>query len=229
MIFNRPLKTAAAVLALGSVPALAAPAFAAAPAEFTSQGVAKSYNAGKATTVPNTLYYDHGKIRLEMAHPVAAEGTSAFSVVITREGGNTLTMLNPKTKEAMKLDSSSLEALTDSEAMQKISAFKLSEFGKTFRAQSKKIGTASVAGQPCSILEQKGKNGHFKLWLSDRYEIPLKFTYYEGAKPAFEYEVSKLTLSSSLPDSAFVVPKGYEMTDLSEALKNTEINIRKKK
>ena len=69
MFFNRPFSTAAAVLALGSVSAIAAPAFAAAPAAFTSQGVAKSYNEGKVTTVPNTLYYDHGKIRLEMAHP----------------------------------------------------------------------------------------------------------------------------------------------------------------
>jgi hypothetical protein len=87
---------------------------------------------------------------------------------------------------------------------------------------------ATIAGEPCTILEQNGKEGHFRLWLSDRYEVPLKFVYFEGKKPAFDYEVSRFTPSSSLPESAFVVPRGYEMTDLAEALKGTEINIRNK-
>lgn len=228
MQFARPITTAAAVFSVGAGLAFASPVMAS-PAEFTSKGVAKSYNEGKVTTVPNTLTYDHGKIRLDMASAVNAEGTGSFSVVLAQEGGNTIWMLSPKDKQAMKLDATSLQSMTDNPAVQKISTFKLSEFGKTFRAKSKKVGTATIAGQPCTIFEQNGKQGHFRLWLADRYEVPLKFTYFEGKKPAFDYEATAFTPSATLPASSYVVPKGYEVTDLAEALKGTEINIRKKK
>lgn len=226
MNFSRPFTAAA--IALGASAAYVAPAWAATPTQFTSNGVATSYQNGKATAVKNTLYYDKGKIRLEMAQPVSADGTSAFSVVIAREGGDTITLLNPKEKQAMKLEAASLEAVTDNPSLQKISTFKLSEFGKTFRAKSKKVGAAAIAGHPSTIYEQKGKDGHFRLWLSDRHDIPLKFVYFEGGKPAFDYQVSKLTLSANLPASSYNVPTGYEVTDLAEMLKGTEINIRNK-
>lgn len=229
MNFMRPLTATAAAVGMGASLALSAPAWAATPTEFTSKGVATSTQAGKTTSVPNTLYYDRGRIRLEMAQPVSADGTSAFSVVIAREGGDTITMLNPKEKQAMKLEAKSLEAVTDNPSLQKISSFKLSEFGKTFRAKSKTVGHAAVAGHPCTIFEQKGKDGHFKLWLSDKHDIPLKFVYFEGGKPAFDYQVSQLTLSANLPDASYLVPKGYEVTDLAQMLNGAEINIRNKK
>lgn len=234
MNFIRPFTTGAAALGLGAGLVFAAP-FAldqsqalAAPTAFTSKGVATSYQQGQKTAVPNTLYYDRGRIRLEMSQPVSADGSAAFSIVLAREGGDTITMLNPKEKQAMKLEAKSLEAVSDNPSLQKISQFKLSEFGKTFRAKGKSIGKEPIAGHPCTILEQKGKDGHFKLWLSDKHDVPLKFVYFEGGKPAFDYHVSQLTLSANLPDSAYVVPKGYEVTDLAQMLNGAEINIRNK-
>jgi hypothetical protein len=228
MNFVRPITTAAAVVTVGAGLTFATPALAAAPPEFTMKGVAKSYNQGKVITVPNTLTYDHGRVRLDMAQPVSADGASSFSVVIAREGGDTITMLSPKDKQAMKLDAASVEALSDNAALQKISTFRLSEFGKTFRSKGKKVGTATIAGEACTILEQNGKEGHFRMWLSNRYDLPFKFVYFEAKKPAFEYQVTTFTPRATLPDSAYVVPKGYEVTDLAEALKDTEINIRNK-
>jgi outer membrane lipoprotein-sorting protein len=215
-------RPAAAVAVVASAAAFAAPAIAATPAQFTMKGEAMSYQEGQATRVPNTLYYNNGRIRLEMAQPVSAEGTTAFSVVLAKEGGTTITMLNPQEKQAMKLEAASLEAVTENNALQKIASFRLSEFGRTFRANSKKVGSETVAGQPCSILEHKGKDGHFRLWISDRYDIPLRFTYYEGAKPAFSYACSQLALTANLPASAFQVPGGYEVTDLSEVVNGME-------
>lgn len=211
------LRTASAVALTASAVAFAAPAFAA-PSAFTSQGIAVSYQDGKATTVPNTLYYDQGKIRLVMDTPVSPESGSAFSVVLAHEGGNSITLLNTTQKQAMKLDASSLQAVTDNPSLQKISTFRLSEFGRTFRAHATTVGHDTVAGQPTTILDQRGKSGHFRMWLSDKYDIPLRFVYYEGAKPAFSYVVQHLSLSVNLPASAFEVPAGYQLTDITQVM-----------
>lgn len=208
--------------ALTASVAFVAPALAAAPAQFTAKGEAVSYTHGKATNVPNTLYYQNGQIRLEMATPVSADGATAFSVVIAEEGGKSITLLNPQQKQAMKLDAATLNSVIDNPSLQKISSFRLSEFGRTFRAHSKTVGHETVAGHPATILEQKGRDGHFRLWLSDRHEIPLRFTYFEAGKPAFSYSVKQLTLASRLPAASFLVPRGYEVTDLAEMLKGME-------
>jgi hypothetical protein len=202
--------------------AFTAPALAAAPSAFTMKGVATSTQGGKTTTVPNTLNYQNGKIRLEMAKPVSTDGDTAFSVVLAQEGGATITLLNTQQKQAMKLTASSLEEVTENKSLQKISNFKLSEFGRTFRTQSRKVGSETVAGQVCSILDHKGKDGQFRMWLSDKYDLPMKFTYFEGGKPAFTYTVSQFTPASALPASSFNVPAGYQMTDISDMLKGLE-------
>ena len=215
---QRPLAALAAGAALAYAPA----ALAAAPAAFTSVGVATSTQDGKTVQVPNTLYYDHGKIRLDMAKPVSPDGEAAFSVVLAQEGGHTITMLNPEQKQAMRLEASSLEQVTENKSLQKISNFRLSEFGKTFRAQSKKVGNETVAGQACTILDHKGKDGQFRMWLSDKYDIPLKFNYYDRGKPAFSYTVTQFSPSCNLAASKFNVPSNYEMTDVANMLKGLE-------
>lgn len=210
-----------AVLALGAGLAVSQPAFAAVPAEFTSKGIATAYSDGKAARIPNTLYYSHGRIRLEMQPPDAGEAGSVFSVVLARDGGDTITMLNPTEKQAMSIPATSVEAVTENPALQKISTFKLSEFGATFRTQGKKVGTGAVAGEPCTIMEQTGKNGHFKLWLSDKYEIPLKFVYFEGDHPAFGYEVMAFAPKSYAGEGAFSVPGNYQTMDLNGLVRGT--------
>ncbi|HEY9723066.1 MAG TPA: hypothetical protein V6D47_13740 [Oscillatoriaceae cyanobacterium] len=211
------LRTLTATALVVGAAAYAAPAFAT-PSEFTSQGLAVSYQDGKATNVPNTLYYDQGKIRLVMDTPVGANSSSAFSVVLAHEGGKTITLLNPTEKQAMMLDASSLESVTSNPSLQKISSFKLSEFGNTFRAHATNMGHDTVAGQPVTVLDHKGKDGHFRLWLSDKYDIPLRFEYFEGSKPAFSYVVQHLSLSVNLPASAFSVPSGYQVTDITQVM-----------
>lgn len=199
---------------------LAAPAFAA-PAAFTSKGVATTIQDGKSVQVPNTLYYDKGRIRLEMSPPGSAnpDGGPVFSVVLAREGSDTITLLNPTDKQAMLIHASTVQAVTENPSLAKLSAFNLSEFGRTFRSQGKKVGAESVAGEPCTVLEQKGQDGHFRLWLSDKHEVPLKFVYLEGGKPAFDYEVKQFSTSGGLGEGAFVVPSGYETIDMSEMMK----------
>lgn len=193
-------------------------ALAAAPTAFTVRGEATSYEGSQVTRVPNTLHYNRGRIRLEMAAPVSAQGTAPFNVVLAQEGGDSITMLNAAEKEAMKLEAKSLEDVTDNRSLQEISRFRLSTLGQTVRSKGKKVGAEAVAGQPCTIYEQKQRDGVFKLWLADRLDLPLRFSYTDKGKPAFAYVAQSITLSNSLPASSFQVPAGYKVVDLAKLM-----------
>lgn len=223
---NKIIRTALAATALGAGIGFAPSPAEAAPTTFTAVGEAQTWDGGRSTTVPNTLHYQRGKIRLEMAAPVSAEGVAPFNVVLAQEGGKTITLLNPKEKQAMKLEVSTLDELAENRSLQKISQFKLSEFATTFKGQSKAIGHENIAGEACTVREYKGKDGHFKMWLANKHEVPFKFVYFEKGKPAFQWAVTRFTATSSLPASSFAVPAGYETTDLSEMLKGVELDVK---
>lgn len=222
----KTIKTFVVASMVGAGITFAAPASAAVPASFTANGEAVSYDNGKATPLRNTMHYQRGKIRLEMDAPVSAEGVQPFNVVLAQEGGKTITLLNPKEKQAMKLEVSTLDELAENRALQKISQFKLSEFATTFGGNYKVVGHEAVAGEACTIREYNGKDGHFKMWLADKHQIPFKFIYLEKGRPMFAYNVTRFQTSSSLPASSFVVPSGYELTDLSEMLKGVELDVK---
>jgi hypothetical protein len=213
---SKPLSCLAALTATGAVVAL--PAWAT-PTHFTANGTATTYSEGHTEKVPNTLYFNNGKIRLEMAPPLSGDSGSAFSVVLAHEGGTSIVMLNPHTHQAMRLSASSLQSISDNPALQKIASFRLSEFGGAFKAQSHKVGSETIAGQACTVYDHKDKHGHLQLCLGNQTDLPMRFTYYTGAKPAFSYQMDHLSLSNALPASSFQVPGGYQMTDLTEMLR----------
>jgi hypothetical protein len=218
MRFVRP-----AALAFLLCAGLSAPALAAAPEEFTSVGIAHSFQDGQSAAIPNTLHYSHGRVRLEMQPPAVASDQSVFSIVLAHDGGDVITILNPDEKQAMAINASTVEQVTNNPALQKISNFKLSDFGRTFRASGKKVGAEAIAGQPCTVFDQQSQGGRFRMWLSDKFDIPLKFAYFEGAKGAeklaFDYEVVRFQPKSSVSDAAYEVPSNYTTLDLSEMMK----------
>jgi hypothetical protein len=204
-----------------------APMAQAVPNSFTAVGEAETWTQGKAERpVPNTLYYQAGRIRLEMAAPVSAEGVTPFNVVLAKEGGKTITLLNPAEKQAMKLEISSLNDLAENRSLQRISQFQIKEFTTTFTAQSKVIGQETIAGEACTVREQRDKQGHVKVWLSNRYQLPFRFLYLENNKPAFAWTVKRFTPSSNLGPASFSVPTGYEVVDLSEMLNGMENTVK---
>jgi hypothetical protein len=209
-----------AALALVLTTGLAAPALADAPAEFTSIGVAHSFQDGQTAEIPNTLHYSHGRVRLEMKPPAVASDQTVFPIVLAHDGGDVITVLNPGEKQAMAINASTIEQVTSNPALQKISNFKLNDVGKTFRSASKKVGAEAIAGQPCTVFDQQSAGGRFRMWLSDKFDIPLKFAYFEGAKGseklAFDYEVLRFQPKSAVADSAYEVPGNYTLIDLSE-------------
>lgn len=230
---TKSIRTALAATALGAGLAFApTPADAAVPHAFTAAGEARSWDGGKVTTVPNTLYFQRGKIRLEMAAPVSAEGVAPFNVVLAQEGGKTITLLNPKEKQAMKLEMSTLDELGGNPALQKLSQGKITDFAATFKGKSKAVGKETVAGEPCTIREYTGKDvkardgGNLKVWIADRHDLPLKFAYTEHGKPVFQWTTMRFKATSTLPAASFAVPAGYETTDLSEMLKGVELDVK---
>lgn len=206
-------------VAAGAVLALAAPAFAGVPAQFTAKGVATSFVEGQRTVVENTVYYRNGRIRLEMAKPVASEGTGDFSVVLGQEGVKALTLLNPKEKQAMKLDAGSLTELAENPAMKQLGSLHLAQVAPEIKKRAKRVGAATVAGQPTTLYEAAERRGKVRMWLANAYDLPFKVEAYDpkGAK-AFVYEVQSFKTASALGDAAFKVPSGYTVTDLSELL-----------
>lgn len=218
------------IFALGVAGALTifpAPSALAIPSSFTAVGEAETWNQGKAERpVPNTLHYQGGRIRLEMAAPINAEGVSPFNVVLAQEGGKVITLLNPAEKQAMKLEMSSLNEFAENRSLQKISQFQIKDFTTTFVGQSKVVGQAAIAGEKCTIREQRNKQGHFKVWLSNRYQLPFRFIYLENDQPAFAWTVKKFTPASNLGPSSFAIPPGYETVDLSEMLNGLDDNVK---
>lgn len=211
----------------GALSLVFAPDAHATPNAFTAVGEAETWTQGKAERpVPNTLYYQGGRIRLEMAAPVSAEGVTPFNVVLAQEGGKVITLLNPAEKQAMKLQISSLNELAENRSLQRISQFQIKEFTTTFVAQSKVVGQASIAGEACTIREQRNKQGHVKVWLSNRYQLPFRFVYLESNRPAFAWTMKRFTPSSNLGPASFTVPPGYETVDLSEMLNGMEDDIK---
>ncbi|GEM_PF-3884881 len=197
----------------------AAPAWAV-PETFTLVGEAVSYQLdGSKTQVPNKLYYQRGLIRLEMSPPQNADGASAFTVVIAKDGGKMLTLLNVEDKQAMKVEATSMNDIVDNKSLQKLSTFSLKGFADSARATGTRVGRETVAGLVCNIWEHRAKDGHFKVWLSTVHDIPLRMTYFDKNKPTFSYTANQFSTQSALPVSAFSVPSGYETTDLSELMK----------
>ncbi|MEB3196276.1 MAG: DUF4412 domain-containing protein [Candidatus Sericytochromatia bacterium] len=208
----------AACVAVSSLPAWAI------PTAFKAIGEAQTWDQARAASKPvaNTLYYQGGRIRLEMAAPVSAEGVAPFNVVLASEGGRTVILLNPADKQAMKMEMASLDEMAENRSLQQLSQFRLRDFSTTFKARSRAIGSETIAGEPCTIREQHDKSGHVRIWVSERLAIPFKFVYLEKSKPMFAWTVKQFTPSSNLPASAFNVPGGYETVDLTEMMKGLD-------
>jgi hypothetical protein len=213
-MFGRHLTKAWAVV---GVVCMAAPVQAI-PNAFTAKGEGQTFQGGKPDRpMATTIHYAGGKLRIEMAAPVSAEGGPQFNVILAQEGVKAVTLLNPAEKTAMKMDLRAAGSAGD-QSLDFTTHFQVRDYATTFRARSKVIGHEVVAGEPCTVREQRGKDGHVKVWLSDRHEVPFRVTYLDRNKAAYTWTMKQFTPGSTLPASAFSVPAGYETVDLSEMM-----------
>lgn len=205
-------------LAIGALAVLAGPVEAF-PSSFTAKGEGQTFQAGKPERpVATTVNYQGGRIRFEMAAPVNAQGGPQFNIILAREGDRTVILLNPAEKTAMKMDTRTAGG-EGGQAFDFTTHFQVKEYATTFRSRSKVIGREAIAGEPCTIREHRGKDGHIKVWLSDRHEVPFRITLLDQEKAAYTWTMKQFTPGSTLPASAFAVPAGYETVDLSEMMK----------
>lgn len=210
---------AALAFTLGAAaPVLAAPA-AAAPAAFALEGFATTAEGG-GTRAPGVLRYDHGRIRFELNAPAMAGAGIPFGVVLAQEGGSTMTLLSSQSRQAIRLPASNLGSITGNTSLQRITQFKLAEFGNAMNGSAQAIGREAVAGHPTTCLEQKGREGGvLRTWVADDLKLPLKFTYHQGSQMAWAWTTQRVTVGSSgVAPEAFAVPAGYASIDLETIL-----------
>ncbi|MEB3328913.1 MAG: DUF4412 domain-containing protein, partial [Candidatus Sericytochromatia bacterium] len=188
------------------------------PQAFTAKGEGQTFQAGKPERpMATTIHYAGGKLRIEMAGPVGAQGGPQFNIILAQEGVRAVTLLNPAEKTAMKMDLRAAGAAGD-QSLDFTAHFQVRDYATTFRARSKVVGRETIAGEPCTVREQRGKDGHVKVWLSDRYEVPFRLTYLDRGKAAYTWTMKQFTPGMTLPASAFSVPAGFETVDLSEMM-----------
>lgn len=198
---------------------VAAPAMAATPTAFALEGFATTGEGG-GVRAPGVLRYDRGKIRFELNAPAMANGGVPFGVVLAQEGGSTMTLLSAQSQQAIRLPASNLGAITGNASLQRITKFKLSEFGNAMNGTARTVGRESVAGHATTCLEQRGQDGGvLRTWVADDLKLPLKFTYQQGAELAWAWTTQKVTVGSSGAGAdAFQVPAGYANVDLEGLL-----------
>lgn len=192
---------------------VAAPAQAAPPASFAASGTALSYATAEtpAQTTPIKLFYQGGKVRLELEAPEA--GTS---ILLAKRGSGQVTMLVPAQKLAFTASPKELAGpdaagMPDMEQLLDLTSWKaqLQKSGKRL------AGSEMKAGERCSLWEKPDKSITYKVWYADALELPLQLEGYQGGKPRFRISVTRF---SPGPQSAslFTVPAGYQTTEFTQ-------------
>lgn len=210
-----PLALALAVVGMS----VAAPVQAATPQAFALEGFATTAEGG-GVRAPGVLRYDRGRIRFELNAPAMANGGVPFGVVLAQEGGSTMTLLSAQSRQAIRLPASNLGAITGNASLQRVTQFKLSEFGNAMNGRAQAVGREAVAGHPTTCLEQRGHDGGvLRTWVADDLKLPLKFTYHQGSQMAWAWTTQRVTTGSSgAGPEAFQVPAGYASIELDTLL-----------
>lgn len=87
----------------------------------------------------------------------------------------------------------------------------------------KSSGSEVIDGHKCLIFELNSQEGlHEKIWLSSEYGIPLKMEYEQGGQTGTT-EIKNIKVGN-IPDSAFELPPGTEILDMSQMGMNMDMD-----
>lgn len=195
--------TTLAAIAVSAAPALAAP-----PGAFLATGTATSFATADAPeqSTPVKLYFQGGKIRLEMQPP-----GGATSVFLAKRGSQQVTMLDPAQKLAMVSNLGAVTAQDGMPSMEQI--MDIASWKAQLKTAKRLAGTETRGSQRCSLWEKTSGQTTFKIWFADALELPMQIEGKVGGKPRFRFIVSGVKPG---PQAAtlFAVPAGYQTTEL---------------
>ncbi|VUT26402.1 MAG: hypothetical protein MASP_01487 [Candidatus Methanolliviera sp. GoM_asphalt] len=149
---------------------------------------------GVPTTTTKVWMKGDDKIRMEMA--------VGGMTVITILNGDTMYMYYPKRNMAMKMDTS--------EAPESAAE----EVGSIGKYKPKVIGTETMDGKICTVVEYVTPEGRTKMWIWQKHGLPVRVeTTTEGGTTIIEYKNIQF---GKIPDSMFKLPAGVKIMDMPE-------------
>lgn len=187
------------------------PALAAAPRAFTAEATAAGAVSG--STVPVRMIFRDGSLRLEMRAPSSQQTPEmGASVFLAQKGQPYVYMLSPAEKMAFKVKQSMVTQQLGLPLTQLLSP---GSWQGLLLHGGKRLGTAVVAGQRCTLWEKALKATTYKVWLSNRYQVPFRIqSIARKGHPAFSFSIQHFVPSEALPASSFRIPAGYQTTML---------------
>lgn len=197
-----------ALATLAAIAVSAAPALAAPPTAFLATGTATSFATADAPeqSTPVKLYYQGGKIRLEMRPPGGGS-----SVILAKRGSKHVTMLDPVQKLAMVSNLSAVEAQDGMPSMDQI--MDIASWKAQLKTAKRLPGAETKGAERCSLWEKASGATTLKIWFADALELPMQIEGKVSGKPRFRFTVSGVKPG---PQAAalFAVPAGYQTTEL---------------
>ncbi len=197
-----------ALATLATIAVSAAPALAAPPSAFMATGTATSFATADAPeqTTPVKLFYQGGKIRIEMQPPGGGK-----SVILAKRGSKQVTMLDPVQKLAMVSNLSAVQTQDGMPSMDQI--MDMASWKAQLKTAKRLAGSEVKGSEQCSLWEKTTGQTTFKVWFADKLELPMQIEGKVGGKPRFRFSVSGVKPGPQA-STLFAVPSGYQTTEL---------------
>ncbi|HEY9899381.1 MAG TPA: hypothetical protein V6D00_09390 [Pantanalinema sp.] len=191
-----------------------APAFAAPPSAFKAEGTAVSFAGANAPEqrTPVTLYYQDGKMRLELVQPSMGE-----SILLAKRGSTQITLLDTAQKMAFVMTA---DAIGGQAGVPSVEQFLDMAAWKTQLKGARRLSGTEVKGaQRCTGYQKTIGGTDYTVWLSDALELPMQIEGSVAGKPRFRIAISRVTKGQQ-PAGLFGVPAGYQKAELDAGMLN---------
>lgn len=194
----------AAILSFMAVPALALP-----PAGFETRGIATSFATTETPeqSTPFKLYFQNGKVRMELK---LADG--APSVILAQRGAKTVTLLDTSQKMAFTTTMADLSTLDGTPPLSEL--LDASSWKANLAKHGKRLPGIEIKGsETCSIWQKESGNTSYKVWFSDKQELPMQIEGSVSGKLRFRFVVQHLATGKQ-DHAFFTIPAGYQHAQL---------------
>lgn len=189
---------------------MASPALAAAPGGFVSQGIATSFATAEApeTSTPFKFYFQGGKVRMELR---MADG--APSVILAKSGSKSVTMLDTAQKMAFTTSMADLTTMDGTPPIEEL--LDASNWKAQLAKQGKRLpGNEVMGSESCSLWQKENGKTLYKVWFSDKKELPMQIEGRVAGKLRFRFTVQQLKTGAQ-DKALFAVPAGYQHAQLT--------------
>lgn len=198
------------LLSVAMLAACATPALAAPPNGFMSQGIATSFATAEApeTSTPFKFYFQGGKVRMELR---MADGAPA--VILAKRGSKSVTMLDTAQKMAFTTLTADLTTMEGTPPIEEL--LDAANWKAQLSKQGKRLpGNQVLGSETCSLWQKESGRTLYKVWFSDKKELPMQIEGRVAGKLRFRFTVQQLTTGAQ-DHALFAIPSGYQHAQLA--------------